>query len=451
MSFFDSETKVWHGVKLPFPHSADAFLGEEILKCLDATPDRIIQINHDEQVNYTCRELKTLSIRVAMNLIKMNITSDDDVVGLLCRNSSHLLPLLYGCTLAGAPINPVIFAKDEIVTIFHKTNPKIVFCDYDLYHVTKESLDELKSDVNIFTMIKKIPGVNFVGELFEKVENEDDFVPRKFEKNAFEKVGCIMCSSGTTGSIKGCVLTQAYAMAMTRDKGFPMPYRSLSFTPSYWGTCILAMVIAPFHPHETIVSTMQPFSLNLLYDLIEKYKIDVVFMAGTQLFQFVNSPSSKTRNLSSVKVVATTGSIVNEHLRENFKETLPGRFLNVFYGMTEVFISSMTPGQSFEGTQVGKICPNVQIKIINSEDQAQETGNQGEILVKSETSFLRYYKHHEAKETYMTSDGFFKTGDIGFVDEQGNMHLLERKKHILKCSGYHVSFRNFYICQIYFH
>jgi 4-coumarate--CoA ligase len=439
MAYFDKDTKIWHGMKLPYPFDANTHLGEEIIKQLDATPDRVIQINHDEQVNYTCKQLKTLSVRIAMNLMKMNFKSDDDVVGLLCRNSSHLLPAIYGSIIAGAPINPVIFAKDEIVTIFHKTKPKIVFCDYDLYHVTKEALNELKSDAKIFTMVKKVPGVGFIGELMEEIADEDKFMPRKFEKSVFEKFGAIMCSSGTTGSIKGCAIPEAFALAMTYDKGLPFSYKSLSFTPSYWGTCILGMVLAPFHPNETLVSTMQPFNLNLLYDLIEKYQINVVFMAGTQLYQFVNSPLTKSKNLASVKAVTSTGSIVTEHVREKFREVMPGRFLNIFYGMTEAFVSIMTPGQSFEGTCVGKIFPNVQVKIVDSDGKAQKTGNIGEVYVKSETYFLGYFKHHEARDTYIDNDGFFKTGDIGFVDENANVHLLERKKNILKCSGYHVS------------
>lgn len=445
MGSFDNETKIWSGVKVPYPLPLDSYLGHEILKNLDATPDRIIQINHDEQVIYTCKEVKILSIRIAQSLIKMNIKSDDDVVGMICRNSSHLMPLLYGSIIAGAPVNPVFFAKDEIASIFSKTNPKIVFCDYDLYDIAKEALNEIKSDALIYTTIKKLSGVNFIGELLEPTGNEDEFVPGKFAVDVTKKIGGFMCSSGTTGPSKACIISHMYVLPYT-DWGLPFPHKSFSFSPSYWGTGIIGLVLAAFHTNETVVSTMKSFSVDLLVKIIEQYKINVVFMAPAQLFLFLNSSFAQSGDFSSVKAVTSTGSICMEHIREMFKKVLPGRFLNIFYGLTEVLVASMSPGQSFEGLQVGKVFPNNQLKVIDDEGEPLEIGGVGEICIKSKSAFLGYYKNPEATKASMTTDGFFKTGDIGNIDEQGNVYLLDRQKRIFKCFSYHVSFRGLTFC-----
>lgn len=440
MGSFDVENKVWSGAKLPYPYPLDSFIGEEILKGLDATPDRILQINHDDQVIYTCRDVKLASIRVARNLIKLNIKSSQ-VVGLVCKNSSHLLPVLFGSFIAGAPFNPVLFAKDEIISIFSKSSPKIVFCDHDLYELTKESLDELKSDALIYTMIEKIPGVHFVEELLEPTGDEDEFVPEKFSENATEKLAAIMCSSGTTGPSKGCMIQHSLALALTRDKGLPFPYKSFTFSPTYWGTGVMGLVMAVFHPHETVVSTRKSFNIELLVEIVETYKIDVVFMAPAQLFLFLNSPSSKSADLSSVKAVASTGSICVEHIREKFKSTFPGKSLNIFYGLTEVIVSKMDPGQCFDGLQVGKVLPNTRVKVVDADGDALEIGKVGEIYVNSDAAFLGYFKDPEATEAAMTADGYFKTGDIGSIDEHGNVYLLDRQKHIFKCFSFHVSLK----------
>jgi 4-coumarate--CoA ligase len=444
MAHFDSVTKVWEGLKLPYPVAADTFLGEVIISSFDATPERVFQINHDEQVNYTCRELKTLSIRIAMNLIKMNIRSDDDVVGMLCRNSSHLLPIMFGSFIAGAPINPLYYSffKYEIIEMFSLTNPKVVFCDYDVYDVVKETLDEMNSEAEIYTTIKKLPGVKFVGDLLEKVENEENFVPEKFDQDPSKKLAAILCSSGTTGPSKGCLIPHKYFLGFAYDKGSSSPMTSFRFSPIYWITGTLGYILPVFHAHETVVSTTQPFSIELLVELIEKYSINLILVApAASLNLFLDSPLIKQRDLSSLQVVICTGTTITEFIREKFKRVFPDRSLAIAYGMTEVILAALLPGECFDGLRVGKALPNTDIKVVDANGNGLDIGEIGEIYVKSESMFIGYLKNPEAFKKSFSIDGYFKTDDMGYIDDQGNIYLIDRQKHVFKCNGFTVNIR----------
>lgn len=198
---YDRETRVWTGTVGSYPFPMDVYIGEKLLPALERTPERVIQINHEERTELLCKDLRLSSIRVAQNLQKLGI-KPDDIVGFICKNSHNVNALVYGCVLIGAVINPlhVSFTKDGIKQIFGQTKPKIVFCDSKVYRVTQEALNELENDAKVFTLLKKKNGVPFVDEILASTGNESEFVPPKFGKPSNEKLFGVLCSSGTTGT-----------------------------------------------------------------------------------------------------------------------------------------------------------------------------------------------------------------------------------------------------------
>lgn len=177
MATFNIETKVWDGEKVDYPFAIDTSVGAEILKNLAATPERILNICHDDETAMTCDETRLNSIRIAQHLTKLGYKAGDNI-GIICTNSTYLPPTLYACLLIGAPINPldVAFRKDDIVQMFGQTKPKLVFCDSDVYETVKEAIDELKSNAVICTLRNVIEGVLFIAELIESTSNESDFM-----------------------------------------------------------------------------------------------------------------------------------------------------------------------------------------------------------------------------------------------------------------------------------
>lgn len=177
MAQFNSETKVWEGPKVDYKFAPDTSIGSEILKSLSSTPDRVLHLCSDDETSMTCAETRIAAIRIAQNLTRLGF-KQNDVSGFICRNSSQLPAAMYAAILIGSPINPldVAFKKEDIAQMFAQTEPKLVFCDADVYDTVKCALAELENDAVIITLRDRIDGVRYVEELLIATGNEHEFV-----------------------------------------------------------------------------------------------------------------------------------------------------------------------------------------------------------------------------------------------------------------------------------
>lgn len=176
MATFNSETKIWEGPKVPYKFELDTSIGAELLKKLAETPDRVLQISHEDGISLTCKQARIASIRVAQHLNKLGYTRGD-IFAFICRNGTDLLPTLYGSFLIGAAVNPLDagFKKDDIKHICNQTKPKLVFCDGEVYEATKSALNELGNGAEVITLRSKVAGVKFIEELLTPTGNEESY------------------------------------------------------------------------------------------------------------------------------------------------------------------------------------------------------------------------------------------------------------------------------------
>ncbi|CRK97983.1 CLUMA_CG011355, isoform A [Clunio marinus] len=431
---FNTRSKIWTGDVGAYRYPLDVYLGEKLLEALDETPERILQINHEENSKLTCKDAKLSSIRVAQNLQRLSI-KPDDVIGFICRNSGNVIPLIFGCLLIGVPVNPlhVSYTKDKIKHMFGLTRPKLVFCDHDLFETTKEALHEIKNNAMIFTLLKKIPVVPYVNELLVPTGSEYHFKPLKFDKRASEKLVAIVCSSETTGPAKGVCMphTTILQFAHYNCKSIKT-FVSLNFSSIYSGTGLIGIYLAPFRTGETRISTIQPFNSELCVKLIEQYRVTVIVLPPVHLNSLLNSPASRTGDFSSLIMFSCTGAVVSESLRSKFKTTFPDKPLLISYGTTEIFIAALCPGQSSEALKVGKTYSNIQVKVIDDEGNPLDLGEVGEVCAKPEFKFQGYYNNPETTQQSIDRDGFLKTGDVGYLDKDGCIYILDRNNDIFK-------------------
>lgn len=446
MGTFNPNSKVWTNTVNTYKYPLDLYYGEKLLCALSETPDRILQINHEEGTSHTCEEIKISSIRVAQNLQRLGIETDS-VIGFICRNSSTVISLVLGCCLIGAPVNPlhITFSKSKIQEIFEQTKPVLVFCDYDVYETTKNALKEINSNAMIYTLLKKVPVVPFINELLIPTGSEYHYKAPKFDKQSSEKLIAIMCTSDANGKLKGVCIPHTAILTYAEMKCRSMKeFRSMNFSSIHACVGIIGIFLSAFRPGETRISTNQTFSPKLCVELIEKYRVSVVAMPPIYLNSLINSPYAQTGDFSSIVLFSCTGAIVTENLRERFKKTFPMKPLLISYGKTEVFIAGMFPGEDDNGLKVGRTFTNIQVKIVDDEGAALDIGEVGEVLVKPEFKFQGYYNSPESTEEVVDRDGFIKTGDIGFLDKDGYIYILDKNKHIFKYKENLVRFYTFW-------
>lgn len=176
-SVFNKDLKIWQGPKIPYEFDSDTSIGAELLKSLKSTPERILHICHDDDSSMSCEVTRISTINIAQNLMNLGF-KPGDVIGFICRNSTQLPASIYASILIGGAINPldVAFKKEDIVQMFKQTQPKLVFCDADVYEKTKLALDELENRATIVTLRDKIDGVSNIEDLLSATGNEHEFV-----------------------------------------------------------------------------------------------------------------------------------------------------------------------------------------------------------------------------------------------------------------------------------
>lgn len=185
----------------------------------------------------------------------------------------------------------------------------------------------------------------------------------------------------------------------------------------------------------TRVITTEEYSPESLLRIIERQKVTVVKFASNRVLELLKCDLLPITDLSNVNHVDIGGFRIATETMKQFMEYLPNGCIVNGYGMTEVGHAIAFDYPTFTGT-VGRLNRAFTIKIINEKGERCGVGVTGEIYAKGRHKFLGYYKNKQLTDEALDSDGFFKTMDIGFMDEHGNLTLLERKFNILRTSNF---------------
>lgn len=165
MAFFDPISGILHGNKLPQIYSDNVSVGQVLLNVLHKSPEKVIQVSDDDDVELTCFQMKELMTNIAKNLYKIGYKSGD-IAGLISKNSTFVAPLVFACLLLRLPINPVdtSFSVSKIVELYKTTKPKIIFCDHDIVDKLLTSLAILQSEARVVILTEKINDLAHISE-----------------------------------------------------------------------------------------------------------------------------------------------------------------------------------------------------------------------------------------------------------------------------------------------
>lgn len=205
-----------------------------------------------------------------------------------------------------------------------------------------------------------------------------------------KSLAVILCSSGTTGVSKGVNLSHAHILSNLKMSYHRQSFRSLSFSPIYWSTGLVSSILVAFKPKDTRIITGQPFSVELLVEIIKNHDVNFLQAAPYQLTLLLQSPLLDPRDFVGIQVFSVVGGMVSENLRKEFRATFSRHPLIIVYGMSEccISISATDPMDSIEGLTVGRISPNIHVKVIDKEGSPLDIGRTGEILAKPEFEFM---------------------------------------------------------------
>ncbi len=265
-----------------------------------------------------------------------------------------------------------------------------------------------------------------------------------------DDVAVLQYTGGTTGVSKGAVLLHRNLVAnlMQADAWFGPALKKIPASEQITFVCALPL----YHIFAFTVGMMMsmrlggklilipnPRDLVAVLSELAKHKIHVLPAVNTLFNGLANHPDFNKVDWSHLVVSAGGGTAVQSAVAKLWFEKT-GCAIAEGYGLSEtspIATSNSVMTTEYSGT-IGVPVPNTWIKLLDDDGNEVPAGESGEIAIKGPQVMAGYWQRPEETAKVMTPDGFFKTGDIGVVDERGFFRIVDRKKDMILVSGFNV-------------
>ena len=417
----------------------------------------------------TYRELGEQANRAANGFQKLGVGKGTKV-GILLPNCPAFVAVYYGVLKAGGTVvnvNP-LYAIEEIKSQIEDSETDIlVTLDLSiLYDKARIALDQSRlTHLVIVSMAEMLPGLKKL--LFPivkrseiaKVPRDSRHVrfsalldnpgrPTPVEIDAKEDIAVLQYTGGTTGTSKGAMLTHANLSANVAQGAMMMPGADE-------GSEVMVGVLPLFHVFAMAVVMNFSIKIGAKMILLPRFELDTVlkvidkkrptfFPAVPTIYIAINGHpdvAAGKYDLSSIKLCLSGGASLPREVQEKFQE-LSGCTLVEGYGLSETApiatCNPTTPGGSREGS-LGVPVPGTVVDIcsIDEPEKVLPQGEIGEICISGPQVMKGYWKRDEENERAFAG-GRFHTGDVGRIDEDGYVYLIDRLKEVIIAGGYNI-------------
>jgi acyl-CoA synthetase (AMP-forming)/AMP-acid ligase II len=376
--------------------------------------------------------------RVAAGLAELGLRKGD-VAGILAPNSLDYVVAFHAITSVGgiaAPINPT-YTVAETERHLREIGARCLFTSPDLQERARELASS--SDIREVIVFGEAPGATPFSSLLES-----DGPPPKVTIDPHDDVAAILCSSGTTGLPKAVQLTHDWFVAGACqfaamgeiDEGDVLPGH-LPFFHAF------GLLVAVTHgPALGATSVLLPrWDLVQFLQLAQDYRVTRAFLAPPMVLALAKQPIVDQFDLSTLKTIGCAAAPLSQEVARACSDRL-GCQVKQLYGMTEVGITHIAPDDldwSKLGT-VGVCVPHSACKIVDPVTGAElGPDQQGEIWIRGPVHMKGYLNRPEATAQLIDAEGWAHTGDVGFVDVDGYLTVVDRLKELIKYKGLQVA------------
>jgi len=253
----------------------------------------------------------------------------------------------------------------------------------------------------------------------------------------------IMYTSGTTGKPKGAVLTHKNQLMNAVNALFEsskvMKWEDderVQFVAPLFHEAALALALVTLYVNGTLF-VLRFFEPEKLMQQIEEERITITFMPPVMSTFVLNTVDVSKYDTSSLRALLSGAAILPTETRRQLKEAFPNLNLFDIFGQTEMSPATtiLKPDEA-EGrpASVGRAVINVEIRVVDEDDNDVPTGEVGEIVYRGPTVMKEYYKNPEATAEALRG-GWFHSGDLVRMDEEGYVYVVDRKKDMINSGG----------------
>nr|WGU24008.1 4-coumarate:CoA ligase 2.2 [Crinum x powellii] len=260
-------------------------------------------------------------------------------------------------------------------------------------------------------------------------------------------------SSGTTGSSKGVMLSHRNLVSNLCFSLFGVSeemigqFCTLGLMPFFHIYGITGICCSALRNKGKVV-VMGRFDLRRYLEALIVHEVSFAPIVPAIILAMVKSPLVDEFDLSRLKLksVLTAAAPLAPELRAAFEEKFPNVHIQEAYGLTEHSCITLTHGDPKKGHRIAKknsvgfILPNLEVKFIDTETgRSLPKNTPGEICVRSQCVMQGYYKNKEETAHTVDKQGWLHTGDIGYIDDDGDVFIVDRIKEMIKYKGFQVA------------
>ncbi|WP_340378057.1 4-coumarate--CoA ligase family protein [Streptomyces sp. SS7] len=400
-------------------------------------------IDGTDGTTLTYEQVDRFHRRVAAALAEAGVRKGD-VLALHSPNTVAFPLAFYGATRAGASVTTVhpLATAEEFAKQLGDSRARWIVTVSPFLETARRAA-ELAGGVREIFVCDSAPGHRSLIDMLASAAPEP-----QIDIDPVEDVAALPYSSGTTGTPKGVMLTHrqiATNLAQLEPLISAGPGdRILAVLPFFHIYGLTALMNAPLRQGATVV-VLPRFDLETFLAAIQTHRITGLYVAPPIVLALAKHPAVAQYDLSSLRYVISAAAPLDADLAAACSDRLGLPPVGQAYGMTELspgtHVVPLDAMREAPAGTVGRLIAGTEMRIVSLDDPARDLGpgEDGEILIRGPQVMKGYLGRPDATAAMIDADGWLHTGDIGRVDEDGWLFVIDRVKELIKYKGFQVA------------
>ncbi|OAL01327.1 acetyl-CoA synthetase-like protein [Phaeosphaeriaceae sp. SRC1lsM3a] len=414
----------------------------------DFSDDKVIYRAINSERKHTYADVKALATLFGEGLRNLWDWQKDEVLALYAPNDIDIAPVIYGTFFAGGIVTPANpgYSADELAYQLNNAGARALATTKQFLKTALEAVKKANIPNDRVILLGAEKDETHRVKHWSSIRKTSGALRYRRRRAKPEDLAFLAFSSGTTGLPKGVMLTHRNIIAdlLLIKNAVGKWYTStndrfLGVLPFFHIYGLTGLVHQTLHRGIEVV-VMPAFDMETFLNTIQEHRITFIYVAPPVIVRLARDKMVDKFDLSSVKMITSGAAPLTQELVDSVHKRLKIK-INQAYGLSET--SPMTHTQPWDEWyssvgSVGKMFPNMLAKYMSADGKELGPGEAGELWLSGPNVFKGYWKNDAATKESLTEDGFFKTGDVGFQDDQHNFYITDRVKELIKYKGFQV-------------